>query len=548
MITLPENRIRPQSQISVLEPLLYVILALILSSHIFKYFNFVGHDIWYVRIAENIMAGNGVCVNPGEPYVDHPPFYPLGIGLVNLFLRNPELSGHWVSIVSFSLCAIPLFLLAHAAYGRQAAHGSSFLFATHGFLLADSSMILPENLFILLVLFEFYFAHRIIQGNGGSREACLIGLLGAFAYLSRTDGLLFFAAVLLALISLAPAPFFKRLKLALLAGIVFLPFFLGYFAFLYHSTRQVQLSGVVNELFIRRQFNVRDPKQLLEGRKIYEGLTEDKTRLKLEELEENFNLMHYLTQDHFALLKSGFTSIPARLMEMNKYLYAGLGYFFVGASFFGAVWDEKRKKSEWLFLIMLLTIVPQFFGVFYPKRYALYFPLFLMWVGNGIERFRLWSLSTFPASKKARYLPVFVVFLVMSIFSASYLRYVLQHANRMRENKELGLWMKNNIPEIREERIASRHPSVVFYSGGKILHPPYLPYVERMEDLRVYMKHQKARYFVVSDDLEQPTRDAYRSLLDEDKPLPPGIIRKFTVQGKNKAALFEIANDARPAL
>lgn len=520
---------------------LYVLLAGALSSWVLLQSYFIGHDgVWYARMAENIMRGKGISVNAGEPYVDHPPFYPLVMGIANFFLNDLERSGHLASVAFFALTLVPLFLLTREMYGGRAAHWTGLLFCTNGFLLLHSNLVLPETLFLALVMTEFYLAHKIIRGQGPSVVTGLgMGVLGGLSHLARPEGLLFFLAATFSILLLASEPL-RWKKNFLAAGLItFILFSLPHAAFVDQNTHKFQLSGAVTEIFIKRQLDVSHPGRYFDAKKIYEGLSEDKKRLKMDELKEGFRLGEYLSKDNYALLKSGFQSALWRLLELNKYLYAGLGFFLMGGCFFAVPWDDKRRKSEMLLLFYLATVIPQLFGIFHPKRFFLYLPIFLMWIGNGLEIASLWAKKSFPrVGAKAFWLPLIVVG-CLAAGSSIYVHKTVSENPLPLEYRALGLWMKQHIPGIADEKVASRHPSVVFYSGAKLMHPPYLPYVEKFEDLLTYLAHQNARYFVVSSDLESPTRDAYQTLLDESRPLPAGIHRKHTVASNIKVILYE---------
>ena len=98
-------------------------LAAALALGILPFTYTIGFDgVWYARMAENIFAGKGMAINPGEVYLDHPPFYSVLIGLLNLLAQNTELSGHLVSILAFSFTTIPLFFLARSIYSERAAN------------------------------------------------------------------------------------------------------------------------------------------------------------------------------------------------------------------------------------------------------------------------------------------------------------------------------------------------------------------------------------------------------------------------------------------
>ncbi len=523
---------------------IYSLLAFALSSLLLQFSYFIGHDgVWYARIAENIIAGKGICVNIGEPYVDHPPLYPFLIGLINLLFRNLEFSAHFISMLAFSLAIFPLFHLTKDIYSANTAHWASILYVTNGFLLIHSNLVLAESLFVLLTLAQFYWVHKIIQDSTHPLKAsALIGILSGAAYLARPEGLVFYIAGILAILVCTPGNLPYKKRGIALSGAIFLLFFIPHLHFIHKNTHKFQLSVAINEIFIKRQLDVSHPGRYLDVKKIYEGLTDDKTRLKLDELKENFKLTDYLTKDNYALLKSGFKSILWRWLELNKYLFCGFGFFFIGASFLGAPWNRKRKKSEFLLLLFLLTIIPQFFGIFHPKRYFLYFPIFLIWMGNGIETTKNWAGASFSLGRRSTIGVPIIVCLILALFSGGYLYRTIRDDPSAYEYKELGEWMKKNIPDISREYVAARHPSVIFYSGAKLLHPPYFPYVDNFDDFLNYMKHQGAKYFVIGEDLEPPASDSYRALLDETIPLPSGIFRRHVIRGKKKVSLFEISS------
>ena len=519
--------------------ILYPCFAFLASLLLLPFGYFIGDDgVYYARAGFNLVAGRGIAANVGEPYTIHPPFYPFLIGLSNLLFKNLEFSGHFVSILAFALTLIPVFLLAKSIYPDLSAHWASLLYLTNGYLLIHSNLVMTESLFTLLVMTQFYIIHQVIQRKSRPFfHGTLLGALAGLALLTRPEGLFFYAVGVLAILLLSSEPLASKSRVIFFSLIPFLLCFLANLFFVYQSTGQFQLSGGVTEILIKRQLDVSHPEQYLEVKKIYEGLTEDKTRLKMEELKEGFRLLTYLTKDHFALLHSAIPSLLARLMELNPYLFAGFGFFLIGASFFSIPWRPERKKSEILLLLFMLTFLPQTIGTFLPKRFYHYFPIFLIWMGQGMERIRHWARETFQLSSKAATSMVLGVCVSLALLSGGYLHRVLASPFLPFEYKTMGLWMKQNLPHLEEERVASRQPAVSFYSGAKILK---LPYVDKLEDLLIFMSHQKAKYFVLSEDLDSPFLETYRPLLDETRPPPRGLIRKHVVDGRKKAILYEI--------
>jgi len=494
----------------------------------------------YLRIAQNLFAGKGISINPGEAYLLNPPFYSV---LIGLFAKLPfgglEFWGSFVSTLSFALTLFPLFFLVRSLYGPKAAHWTCLLYLTNGFLLVYSPLVLSEPLFIFLLMLLLYQAHLLLQEEKPSLlSGVLLGLTGGLAYLTRPEGFLFFGASVFVILFFSPAPYRSRLRVLLPSLAAFLVFLLPYFQMTYQKTGHWQLSGGVVPEMIRRTLDVTRPGQYLEVKKIIEGLSTDKTGLRVDELAHEFNLVGFLTSQGFvALLRSIPLALFSRVVEFNKYFFGGLGFFFVGAGFLGAAWDERRKRSEILLFSFLLPFFVHFFVVFDVRRYLPLYPIFLIWMGGGMEVMRNWAQKSFGLGPKRSQALVLGLCLALALPSFGYLRRSSRTTTFPFEHREMGLWMKEHIPQIEEETVVTHRPFAAFYSGGRYA---WLPYVDRFEDLLTYMHHLKARYFVVADDLDTPVLDSYRFLLDETKDPPPTVKRVHIVHGVHQVILYEI--------
>ena len=533
-----------RSKIRWLPILLYSLAALLISAWLLKLSYFIGYDgVYYARVGENIFAGKGVAANAGEAYTRKPSFYPFVLGLANLVFHNSEFSGHFVSILAFALAVIPLFLIAHTLYGEKVAHWASFLYVTNGYLHLHANLVMTESLFTLLVLLLLLLVLDCLRREKWNMsQGILLGGVSGLAFLTRLEGILFLGVSLVAILFLSSAPLKLRMRTLGASLALFLVFFLPYLHFLHQHTNQWQLGNALTEILIRRQMDVAHPGKYLEMKKIYQGLSEDKTRIKLNELVEHFNLGGILRKDHYALFGSIFPTFVWALLGLNKYLFGGLGFFLIGASWFAVPWDRRRLKSELVLFLFLSTFVIQLFGEFIPKRYFFYFPLFLLWMAKGLEVFQNWLKQSFRVSKKASVRIVWGVLLFCALASAGYVARTVRESPMPLEYKELGRWMKRNIPEIENEKVVSSHPSVNFYSGAQLLNPPHLPYVEKFEDFLTYAHHQKAKYFVVSENESTSALvEPYRFLLEETRSLPRGIRFVHKVgSGTRKLMLFEI--------
>ncbi len=521
--------------------LVWFSIALGLSLGILPFNYFITPDgTNYARVGANIFAGNGLCSNLGEPYLRHPPFYSFIIGLVNLIFGNLEFSSHLVSSLAFALTLIPLFLFTRSAYSTNSAYWASILYATNGFLLIYSNMALSEPLFTSLLITELFLLNKIVRDDTKrSNHGFVLGTIAGLSYLTRPEGFFYYVAGAIALFFVSSKPRSVKIRTFILSLVAFLIFFIPYVRFINQTTRSLQLSNLSSESMIRRQLDLSNPGNYLEVKKMYAGLSEDKTHLKMDDLKDKYNLFDCLSKNRFNLIRSAFPSVIFRTLELNKYLFSGIGFFLIGASCLAVPWNAQRKKNEMLLFLFLLPFLCHLILEFNSRRYLPIFPLLLIWMGNGIEVFRQWTISSFNLSSKNSYRSVIILCFIFASLSGWYL-YQGIHKNVLPlEHKTLGLWMKRRIPHIQNEKVASEHPYVSFYSGAKYLQ---LPYVERLEDLLTYMNHQKAKYFTVSSDFDTPLLDAYRSLLDENQRLPSNIRKIKTINEKNTIILFEIKN------
>ena len=518
--------------------LIYFLLALALGFCLLPWRYFIGPDgAYYARVGENIFRGWGIVLNAGEPYTDHPPLYPFLIGLANLFFKNLEFSGHFVSILAFALGVIPVVLIARTVYSEQAARWAGLLYSTHGFLLLHSLLVGTDSLFTLFVLTHLYLNLKIIRGEKGQIPlGAASGVLSGLAFLTRPEAILFYGTGSLGILLLG-----KRSYRAFFISLaVFLGFLVPQLSFIYKNTHRLQWSTIVAKNLIERQIDTAFPGGYLKGKKFREGLTEDKTDLRLNELVKNFNGVEIFTRDHFALLKTGLRTPFDRLLDLNKYLFLGVGAILVAVGFLGPPWNPGRSRMEFLFFLYLLTFAPKFFGLFTSRYFFPYLPVFLIWTGNGAAFLKDWVEERLgPENSKAGRTVGVILIVFFAVFSAAYLSDKIRHIPMPYEERDFGWWIKDQIPGIQEEYVASQSPAVSFYSGSKILR---LPYAGSLEDLKTYLKHKKARYFVVNENDHSIYQEAYGFLLDETKPPPEGLIRRHATKAGKKIMLYEIAD------
>jgi hypothetical protein len=150
----------------------------------------------YIVSAKSIAEGSGyrILSAPGQPYqTKFPPLYPLLLSIVwKLSPHFPE-NLRWMALVNFM--ALPIFLLLLRAVLLDMGMGSAWAWAgcamaaASGTVLTLSVTPMSELLFCCFAFGTLLMLRRLTDRPRPAYFACLAGLLGGAAYLTRTAGL-----------------------------------------------------------------------------------------------------------------------------------------------------------------------------------------------------------------------------------------------------------------------------------------------------------------------------------------------------------------------
>ena len=144
----------------------------------------------YCRLAENLVGGNGyrgIVANAGIQ-LNFPPLYPLLIAIPSLALKSSELAGRLVSLVAGTALVWAVFLACRSLYGRRVALVGAAIVALHPVLIALSTSVYSEGLYISLLIFGLYWILRTAK-SGGSGAGVAAGAFFGLAYLTRPEAL-----------------------------------------------------------------------------------------------------------------------------------------------------------------------------------------------------------------------------------------------------------------------------------------------------------------------------------------------------------------------
>lgn len=202
----------------------------------------------HLLIARNLVEGLGYTSRAGMVDMHLPPILPLlSAGLIELGF-SPEWATSTIHIVTGALLCIPVYLLARALYGGRAGRVAALLVAVYPALAAQPFLwgTMTESPFLLCVFAGVWAVYRSLNG-GEARWYAATGLCFGLAYLTRPEGLVYFAVLGLFMAGwhLARRTFWRwatfwRLALAV---VVCLAVMSPYVLFLHRTSGQWMLSG-----------------------------------------------------------------------------------------------------------------------------------------------------------------------------------------------------------------------------------------------------------------------------------------------------------------
>jgi len=108
---------------------------------------------------------------------------------------------------------------------------------------------------------------------------------------------------------------------------------------------------------------------------------------------------------------------------------------------------------------------------------------------------------------------------------------------RAHDHKKMGLWMKENIPDVKDKRICAMEPGAIFYSGAQALVNLY--YFENYSEFMDYIKTSKVDYIIIDERTFSRRRPPLAFLLEEDKD-HAGLTKVHTIRTIKKIILYKV--------
>jgi hypothetical protein len=440
----------------------------------------ISFEAEYVRVAENLRAGNGLMSSYGGPETMYAPLYSLLIAGVSLVAGNAELAAHLVSLFFGTFLVVPVFFITLRVYGLRAAYLSAILLAVHPLLVARAGSIYSEAVYPTLLTAALYWATPGI--------AYPAGFFFGLAYLTRPEA--FAYPVFFALALFVMALFTRRSPATAVVapGLVLAGFVLvasPYVLFLHSHTGNWRLEG---------KWNI----NYTSGSRLHSGLNDSEALYGIDESQQEAGPLldperfaNYTPYSHswrdklrYMLLATKQNREAAYGTFLSPQLGEPIVLILIAVGLFRHVWSPQRLVHETVLGVMVSSILILLLtGAHVEFRYAdASVPLTMPWVAKGLEELGDWarSLADGLSSMLAPYatligtasqVAICIPMLVLSYLGTRSLsEFTIEQADHL-GIKQAGLWLRNQKPEAK--RVAAMNSVVPYYSSSTLVQFPY---------------------------------------------------------------------------
>jgi hypothetical protein len=444
------------------------------------------------------------------PDIIQPPLYPVLLGLVSLFFPA-ILAGKIVSLIfGIGLVMLVYHFVKFLKPVGNLAHYAALLIAVHPGLIAVSSQVATESLYLFLMMAIFVQGWFFIC-KPTLKKILTLALIFVLAFLTRPEALLFFVVFIfiqIVLVIKKRAPFkflFIHLAIFILGASVYgliVSQELGYFS----------ISPKINFVRVQGKFQAHQ-KRLIEqtgqqidnkevGLKARYALSADSSQLATHALlfkdAATINIMNSskLDSKQKSSTISGLLRYILYNLKMVVYRIAKgvvtpivfIVFFMIGV--FVLRKSFRHRKQLLLYAILMISPLTVYLITHIEERFLyLIIPFGIVFFSAGLSQISSLSEKIIIGENKRQ---IVLTLLVIISLIPSY----IQLMDKM-EEKGYYPFLAEKLERVlqRETKIASLVPQVSFFSGLKYCPVPFAS----VEGLVLYLKHQKANYLLIEE-------------------------------------------------
>lgn len=525
------------------------ILALFIIGFVPRLYVFLNHQVidydgvYYALLGKNLFSGAGYIESEGIYQWYYPPLYPANIGFLWLLFRNLTFSSKFVSLIFGMTNILLCYLIARKVYGKPTAVISGILVSLHPNLIRFSTIDTAESQFIFLLLFIFILTISYIN-KAKILFFCLIGCLFGLLFLSKPAGIQYFASYIILLVLVGVIKKWNIIKtiqriflMVILFSIIILPYLnflknhFGYWTLSELTTRNLRRSLL--------SFSGDNPE------KVYQ-LNDEGTELRY------FTSERY-SGEHLSVLKI-FKNDPENFFKRYRYnlkqelylVFNNIKLFtipvivFLFIHFLGIKRNKNGVIHELIFLVILFPLLTAPIISSHSLRWVLpMIPIIIIWSSHGI--LELENRMKFLFNKYSylfkRYFIISVMILWIIGITVPFLFRVETDAKMYpHEHKELGFWMKENLPLTSSTLVMAASPHVAFYAETKF---KIMPWGNTTEILK-YADYHHVDYLVIDDHFLKRARSQLIYLSNIDSTSGVQLIKSIYHSNGKKIKLYQL--------
>jgi 4-amino-4-deoxy-L-arabinose transferase-like glycosyltransferase len=493
----------------------------------------------YVRMAQNLRAGNGLVGTMEGPQLMHSPLYPVLIAAGSFVLPNPELVAHLLAAVSGAGLVVLVRSLALRMYGARTAVLAALFAALHPLLVGFSASIYAESIYVTLLFAAIYWGIRAVDERR-TADCLLAGVLFGLAYLTRPDAFVypfFFALAMWLVGGWQKAGAVKLFRASLLMLVPHLLLAAPYVAYLHRHTGLVRLEGKWN-------INYTIGERIRSGMNLFDAMFGTNEKLEDEGPLLNPNrFIGWTPHPHSFADKLGYLFRNAKRNRVEVYqdvlLSSSNGspilWILVILGLFRGVWTRNRLIEEALLSAMGFAIVFLVLTAHIPLfRYAFPItPILLLWAAHGLSELWQWALDVGRSVADNSWLPkaaawgvssVAVLLLwAFSLWGVQFVGEFTQEGPHLQQIRIAGLWLRDHAPG--PKHIFSLGTVLPYYAEGTFLPFPHAPapltlrYIEsRNPDYVALLGRYSSYYPTVAEWIEHDIPDRRAELVYDSGP------------------------------
>lgn len=489
--------------------------ALILRLYFIISYHYISPDgTQYAMIGYNLFHHGEYQSNGSQfPDIIQPPLYPFATGLFTLIF-SPELAGKMISLIFGILLIFAVYRFALFLRSDQSlALFSAAIIAMHPALISVSSQAVTESLYLFLLFSGFSCGWLFIK-TGEMKFALLTSVAYLFAFLTRPEGMVFFAVYFfILLIRLV------QQKIAWRSVLLFLiPFVLGaslyiglisqYIGYVTLSPKFTYMRGQARlknylQTLDRQAGRTSNPIELEERYKF--SLTPDSTGFAADALFKRDLIMRNLSAAKAGSEKNGkqrfknaLTVIGANLTQIVGRVIRGFWLPFpIAALILIGLFRLDLKKHRGLLIYGIIMSLAVFSFVLSHVEDRFLYPLTLFLAipaGRGLRQVFRWSRQLFSKTSLFHLKQKSAIYIALIVFFLLHLSYYSVIASRYKMKEyyhQSGLILAKFIPH--NERVSATSPLTPFFAG---LNYCTLPFAS-LEGVVKYLQKNKTKYILL---------------------------------------------------